>query len=115
MGEGERMDVFRVLEEAGARHLAGADPKTHGVFLMHVGCAQLFPPPDSETFWRTMQAILDHFFDPPERAEICARLLECGGLVRCEECRSFVATALAERRLQAMMAATWITPPAAAC
>lgn len=115
MANGETgTDVIRVLEDAGERYLASVSPDAHCLFLMHVGGARLFEARDSGAFWGGIQAILDGFFAAPERAEICGRLLERSDLQRRAECRTFVANALAERRLQVMMAAARITPPTVA-
>jgi hypothetical protein len=110
----ERTDVIRVLEEAGERYLASVDPENHCVFLLQVGGARLYGVEADQPFWNGIQAILDSFFSGPERASICSRLLAQGDLARRQECRTFVAHALAEQRLQVMMASAPLVRPSVA-
>jgi hypothetical protein len=102
--------VLQVLEEAGERWLA---PEVYRIFLFHIGGARTvrrYEP--SGSYWERIQTILDCFFCASERAEICTRLLELDDLQRRPELRPFIAQALAERRLQAYLAASKLTRPA---
>jgi hypothetical protein len=97
--------VIDVLEQAGERYLKKAAPDAYAALLLQVGGADTFRQYDaSATYWERVQAILDHFFTSPERAEILARLGERSRLHRRPECRGFLNQARAERRLQELIA-----------
>ena len=98
--------VIELLEQAGAHHLGDAAPDAYAAFLHQVGGANTLRRYDaSATYWERVQAMLDSFFSSAERAEICARLISSAEL-RCRpEFQVFLAHALAERRMQELIAA----------
>jgi len=99
------IDVVQILEASGERHLAASAPEVYRVFLLQVGSARHFRRSvRTETFWDWVQAILDTFFSAAERDEVCGQLLACAGLRARPEFRSFWERALAERRLQELIA-----------
>ena len=104
--------VIELLEQAGEHLLGEAAPDAYSAFLLQVGGANTlrrYEP--SATYWERIQATLDTFFTSAERAEICARLIARAEL-RCRpEFQGFLAHALAERRVQEMIAAAACPPP----
>lgn len=112
----ERVDahVIGFLEQAGERFLSTLSPELYRLFLLQIGRAPTLRRYDaSETYWNQVQAILDCFFTSAERAEICGWLLERPELQARPEFRSFLARALAERRLQGLIVAAKLGSPAA--
>jgi hypothetical protein len=111
--------IIELFEEAGERHLRSAAPCAYSALLLQVGGADTLRDYDaSATYWERVQAILDNFFDSAERAEICVRLIGDAELCHRPEFQSFLARALAERRLQeliavAALARSTVGPPAA--
>ena len=107
--------VIDILEHAGERFLSASAPKLHRNFLLQIGgaptlrCYQANP-----VYWEAVQAILDCFFSSAERAEICRDLIEALGLRTRAEAREFLARALAEQRLQLLIAAAKLRSAAAA-
>lgn len=101
-------DVVRILEEAAEHYLAGTAPDAHRVFMLQVSGARIGDPVADQTFWRWVQAMLDYFFSADERTEIAARLMACPELQSGPEACQFCATALAERRLQLLLASIHI-------
>ena len=97
--------VIELLEQAGEHLLGETAPDAYTAFLHQVGGANTLRRYEaSATYWERVQAMLDTFFTSAERAEICVRLLGHGEL-RCRpEFQGFLAHALAERRLQEVMA-----------
>lgn len=97
--------IVDVLEQAGERYLRRAAPDAYAAFLLQVGGADTLRSYEpSATYWERVQAILDHFFASPERAEIMARLSAQSGLQARPELRSFLNHARAEGRLQEVIA-----------
>lgn len=98
--------VVDVLEHAAERYVAPTSPDAYRCLMMHVGAAGTLRAYDgSETYWGRVQVILDFFFSAHERAEVCEDLLRCEGLCAAPGSRRFLASALAERRLQEVLAA----------
>jgi hypothetical protein len=98
--------IIDLLEQAGEHHLGSAAPDAYAAFLLQVGGANTlrnYHP--SATYWECVQATLDNFFTSAERAEICARLIGHAELRGRPEFRNFLAHALAERRVQEVLAA----------
>jgi hypothetical protein len=104
--------VIELLEQAGEHLLGESAPDVYSAFLLQVGGANTLRRYEaSSTYWDCVQAMLDTFFTAAERAEICARLISHGEL-RCRpEFQGFLAHALAERRLQEMIAAAACAHP----
>jgi hypothetical protein len=97
--------IVDVLEQAGERYLKRTAPDAYAAFLLQVGGADTLREYEpSATYWERVQAILDHFFASPERAEIMARLIAEGGLRGRPEFRGFLHQARAERRVQEVIA-----------
>lgn len=98
-------NIVDVLEQAGQRYLGEAESRTHAALLLQVGGTDALRAYDaSEAYWKRVQAVLDTFFSADERAEICACLIERPELRARPEFRGFLGHALAERRLQEMIA-----------
>jgi hypothetical protein len=99
--------VVDVLERAGARYLNQNEPHLYQAYLLNVGATQALRRYDgTETYWDRVQAILDAFFSSSERAEICTELIAQHALWGLPEFRGFLMRALAERRLQRLLATT---------
>lgn len=99
--------VVESLERAGARYLSQNEPHLYQAFLLNVGATQALRRYDgTETYWDRVQAILDAFFSSSERAEICTELIAQHALWDLPEFRGFLMRALAERRLQRLLATT---------
>lgn len=98
--------IVAILERAGARYLGENEPDLYRAFLLNVGATQALRRYDgSETYWDRLQAVLDAFFSSAARAEICGQLIAHGELRELPEFRGFLTRALAERRLQSLLAA----------
>jgi hypothetical protein len=98
--------IIELLEQAGERHLSTTSPDAYAALLLQVGGTNTLRRYDaSTTYWEQVQAILDSFFSSAERAEICARLIGHTDLCGRPEFRGFHAHALAEQRLQELLAA----------
>ena len=97
--------VIELLEQAGEHLLGETAPDAYTAFLHQVGGANTLRRYEaSATYWERVQAMLDTFFTSAERAEICARLITHAEL-RCRpEFQGFLAAALAELRVQEVMA-----------
>ena len=104
--------VIEVLEQAGEHLLGETAPDLYAAFLHQVGGANTLRRYEaSATYWEHVQAMLDTFFTSAERAEICARLITHAEL-RCRpEFQGFLAHALAERRVQEVIAAAACARP----
>jgi hypothetical protein len=101
------VEIFDILDWAGAQYLKPSDPDLYRNYLLHIGGPDTLQRYDgSVTYWDRVQAILDTFFDSSERAEICAQMIS--GFSALLEFRGFWMRALAERRLQSMLRATAI-------
>jgi hypothetical protein len=106
--------IIDVLEQAGKRYLGEARPKAYAAFLLQVGGTDaLRSYVASGAYWERVQAVLDSFFSSAERAEICAPLIGRADLRARPEFRAFLAHALAERRLQELIAAALVASSAA--
>lgn len=106
-------DIVYVLEQAGERYLGKTQSKAYAAFLLQVGgtdALRAYEP--SQTYWERVQAVLDTFFSSAERAEICACLIARPELQARPEFRSFLGHALAERRMQEMVAAAVVASSA---
>jgi hypothetical protein len=99
------VEIFDILDWAGAQYLKPSDPDLYRNYLLHIGGTDTLQRYDgSVTYWDRVQAILDTFFDSSERAENCAQKIS--GFTALPEYRGFWMRALAERRLQSMLRAT---------
>jgi hypothetical protein len=106
-------DIVSVLEQAGERYLGRTQSKAYAVFLLQVGGTDALRAYEaSEAYWERVQAVLDTFFNSAERAEICACLITRPELQARPEFRSFLGHALAERRMQELIAAAVVTSSA---
>lgn len=98
-------EIVDILERAGAQYLSQNEPDLYQAYLLNVGATQALRRYDgTETYWDRVQAILDAFFSSSERAEICTELIARRALWDLPECRAFLIRALAERRLQSLLA-----------
>jgi hypothetical protein len=103
------VEIFDILDWAGAQYLKPTDPDLYRNYLLHIGGTDRLQRYDrTETYWDRVQAILDTFFTSSERAEICAQMIRHGDLCALPEFGSFWRRALAERRLQNLLRATAI-------
>lgn len=103
------VEIFDVLEWAGAQYLKPSDPDLYRNYLLHIGGTDTLQRYDGTvTYWDRVQAILDSFFTSSERAEVCAQVIRHSGFCALPEFRGFWMRALAERRLQSMLRATAI-------
>lgn len=102
-------EIVDVLEWAGARYLRANDPDLYRAYLLHVSGTDTLRRYDrSEVYWQRVQAILDAFFTSAERAEICAQVIARAELCGLPEFRGFLTQAVAERRMQDLIAAATI-------
>jgi hypothetical protein len=100
-------EVVDIMERAGLQYLSQNEPDLYQAYLLNVGATQALRRYDgTETYWDRVQAILDAFFSSSERAEICTELIAQRTLWDLPECRGFLIRALAERRLQSLLATT---------
>ncbi len=107
--------VIGILEQAGERLLSASAPKLYRHFLLQIGGAPTLRDYEaSAAYWEAVQAILDCFFSSAERAEVCQELVEALVLRARPEAREFLARALAEQRLQLLIAAAKLRSAAAA-
>lgn len=98
--------VIKILESAGEHHLGDAAPGTFASFLLQIGGSNALRAYDgSATYWERVQVVLDNYFDSAQRAEVCARLVARAELRGRPEFQGFLARALAECRLQELIAA----------
>jgi hypothetical protein len=114
--------VVDTLERAGAQYLKQNEPDLYRAYLLNIGGTDQVRRYDcTETYWDRIQLILDGFFSSKQRAQICTELMVHGELWTRSEFRGFLMRAIAERRLQSILAAAKMTartrldaPPAAA-
>ena len=100
-------EVVDILERAGLHFLGQNEPDLYQAYVLNIGATQALRRYDgTETYWDRVQAILDAFFSSSGRAEICTELIAQRALWDLPECRGFLTRALAERRLQGLLAAT---------
>jgi hypothetical protein len=103
--------IVDILERAGARYLKQDEPELYRAYLLNIGGADTVRRYDrTETYWDRVQLILDGFFSSNERAQICTEVIARGELWRRPEFRGFLMHAIAERRLQAMLATATMMP-----
>src|SRR5918995_3326250 len=97
--------IVDILERAGARHLKQNEPDLYRAYLLNIGGTDKVRRYDpTETYWDRVQLILDGFFSSQERAQICTEVIAHGELWARPEFRGFLRQAIAERRLQSMLA-----------
>lgn len=107
------VSIFDVLEQAGKRYLGEAESEAYAAYLLQIGGTDVFRTYDrSEAYWEFVQAVLDTFFESAERVEICAPLISRTELRARPEFQSFLAHALAERRMQELIAAAMVASSA---
>ncbi len=105
--------VIDVLEQAGKRYLGAINSRAYSLLLLQIGGTDaLRAYSASEAYWRHVQAVLDTFFTSAQRAEICDRLINRLELQARPEFRDFLSHALAERRLQELIAAAVVASSA---
>jgi hypothetical protein len=97
--------IVDILERAGAQYLGQNEPDLYRAYLLNIGATDTVRRYEcTETYWDRVQLILDGFFSAKERAQICADVIAHGELWARPEFRGFLMRALAERRLQRMLA-----------
>jgi hypothetical protein len=97
--------IVGILERAGARYLKQDEPDLYRAYLLNIGGTDTVRRYDrTETYWDRVQLILDGFFSSQERAQICTEVITHGELWERPEFRGFLRQAIAERRLQSMLA-----------
>ena len=104
--------IVDILERAGARFLRHSEPELYRAYLLNIGGADTVRRYDrTATYWERIQLILDGFFSARERAQICAEVIAHDALRARPEFRGFLTSAIAEHRLQSMLAAALVAPP----
>ena len=99
-------EIVEILEQAGARYLKQNEPDLYQAYLLNIGATEALSRYDgTETYWDRVQAILDTFFSSGERAEICTQFIAHRAFRPLPEFRAFLMRAIAERRLQSVLAA----------
>jgi hypothetical protein len=103
--------IVDILERAGARYLKQSEPDLYRAFLLNIGGTDTLRRYDrTTTYWDRLQLILDAFFSSKERAQICTEVIAHGELLERPEFRGFLQRAIAERRLQSMLATATLAP-----
>jgi hypothetical protein len=103
--------IVDILERAGGRYLRHSEPDLYRAYLLNIGGADTVRRYErTETYWDRIQLILDGFFSARERAQICAEVIAHDGWWALPEFRGFLRSAIAENRLQSMLA-TALTAP----
>ena len=103
--------VVDILERAGAQYLKQNEPDLYRAYLLNIGATDTVRHYDrTATYWDRVQLILDGFFSSKERALICSEVIAHGELWARPEFRGFLVRAIAERRLQAMLASAMLAP-----
>ena len=103
--------IVDILERAGARYLKQDEPDLYRAYLLNIGGTDTVRRYDrTETYWDRVQLILDGFFSSKERAQICTEVIAHRDLWARPEFRGFLMRAIAERRLQAMLATATMAP-----
>jgi hypothetical protein len=104
--------IVDILERAGARFLRHSDPDLYRAYLLNIGGADTVRRYDrTTTYWDRIQLILDGFFSARERAQICAEVIAQDELRTRPEFGGFLTTAIAEHRLQSMLADGLVATP----
>ena len=103
--------VVDTLERAGAQYLKQNEPGLYRAYLLNIGATDTVRRYDcTETYWDRIQLILDGFFSSKQRAQICSEVIARGELWVRPEFRGFLMRAIAERRLQSMLATAILAP-----
>jgi hypothetical protein len=103
--------IVDILDRAGGRYLREDEPDLYRAYLLNIGGTDTVRHYDrTETYWDRVQLILDGFFSSRERSRICTEVIARGELWARPEFRGFLLRAIAERRLQGMLATAMITP-----
>jgi hypothetical protein len=103
--------IVEILERAGARYLRQDEPDLYREYLLNIGGADTVRRYDcSQTYWDRVQLIVDGFFSSNERAQICTEVIAHGELWGLPEFRGFLMRAIAERRLQKLLATAMLAP-----
>jgi hypothetical protein len=103
--------IVDILERAGAQYLKRNEPDLYRAYLLNIGATDTVRHYDrTETYWDRVQLILDGFFSSKERAQICTEVIAHSELWARPEFRGFLLRAIAERRLQSMLAAAKLAP-----
>ena len=106
--------VSDILDRAANKYIKRMAPDLYHHFLWQVHGANAVRQYDgSDTYWKRVQATLDFFFTCPQRAEAVDWLLERANLSGLPECRCFLASAFAERRLAELMTGAICASPSA--
>jgi hypothetical protein len=96
--------VSDILDRAAKKYIKRKAPDLYRHFQWQVhGAGAVRQYDGSDTYWRRVQATLDFFFTCQQRAEAVHWLLERANLSGLPECRCFLASAFAERRLAELM------------
>ena len=103
--------IVGILERAGAQYLKQDEPDLYRAYLLNIGGTDTVRRYDrSATYWDRVQLILDGFFSSTERAQICTEVIAHGELWERPEFRGFLRRAIAERRLQSILATAPLAP-----
>ena len=103
--------IVDILERAGAQYLKQNEPNLYRAYLLNIGATDTVRRYDrTATYWDRVQLILDGFFSSKERAKICTEVIAHGALCELPEFRGFLRRAIAERRLQSMLATATMVP-----
>ena len=104
--------IVDILERAGAQYLGQNEPDLYRAYLLNIGATDTVRRYEcTETYWDRVQLILDGFFSSQERAQICTDVIAQAELWARPEFRGFLMRAIAERRLQSMLATVPIRAP----
>ena len=103
--------IVDILDRAGAQYLGQNEPDLYRAYLLNIGATDTVRRYDrTETYWDRVQLILDGFFSSKQRAQICAEVIAHEELWMRPEFRGFLMRAIAERRLQRMLASVTLAP-----
>ena len=103
--------IVDILERAGAQYLKHNEPDLYRAYLLNIGATDTVRRYDcTETYWDRIQLILDGFVSSKQRAQIGTELIARGELRTRPEFRGFLMRAIAERRLQSMLATATLAP-----
>lgn len=97
--------VVNVLEQSGRRYLGRASPLFQVFGLQIGGSSTLYEYDRSRVYWQRVQILLDAFFSAGQRARIYGLIMARIDLASLPEARTFLADALAERRLDGLLEA----------
>lgn len=103
--------IVGILERAGAQYLKHDEPDLYRAYLLNIGGADTVRRYDrTATYWDRVQLILDGFFSAKERADICTEVIAHVELRQLPEFHGFLRQAIAERRLQSVLATARLAP-----